>query len=64
MLYQTWMNKQHAKARERLNGSDGFQPRLPVEFMLHSLLHTFGTRLGEAGADAEHLQFPLHRRDA
>jgi integrase len=25
---------------------------LPTEFVLHSLRHTFGTRLGEAGADA------------
>jgi len=25
---------------------------LPAEFVLHSLRHTFGTRLGEAGADA------------
>jgi integrase len=26
--------------------------KLPAEFVLHSLRHTFGTRLGEAGADA------------
>jgi integrase len=25
---------------------------LPEDFVLHSLRHTFGTRLGEAGADA------------
>jgi integrase len=26
--------------------------KLPADFVLHSLRHTFGTRLGEAGADA------------
>jgi site-specific recombinase XerD len=26
--------------------------KLPKDFVLHSLRHTFGTRLGEAGADA------------
>ena len=26
--------------------------RMPQEFVLHSLRHTYGTRLGEAGADA------------
>ena len=26
--------------------------RLPKDFVIHSLRHTFGTRLGEAGADA------------
>ena len=25
---------------------------MPCEFVLHSLRHTYGTRLGEAGADA------------
>jgi integrase/recombinase XerD len=25
---------------------------MPSEFVLHSLRHTFGTRLGESGADA------------
>jgi len=26
--------------------------KLPADFVLHSLRHTFGSRLGEAGADA------------
>jgi len=43
-LYQTWLNQRHAKLRKLL--------KLPVEFVPHSLRHTFGTRLGEAGADA------------
>jgi integrase len=43
-LYQTWLNQQHSAVRQAL--------RLPDDFVLHSLRHTFGTRLGEAGADA------------
>jgi integrase len=43
-LYQTWLNQQHSAVRETL--------KLPQDFVLHSLRHTFGTRLGEAGADA------------
>jgi integrase len=43
-LYQTWLNQQHSAVREAL--------KLPNDFVLHSLRHTFGTRLGEAGADA------------
>jgi integrase len=43
-LYQTWLNQQHTAARELLG--------LPEDFVLHSLRHTFGTRLGETGADA------------
>jgi integrase len=35
-------------AHERVRDTMG----LPAEFVLHSLRHTFGTRLGEAGADA------------
>ena len=27
-------------------------PEAPADFVLHSLRHTFGTRLGESGADA------------
>jgi integrase len=42
-LYQTWLNQQHSAARESL--------KMPDDFVLHSLRHTFGTRLGEAGAD-------------
>ena len=43
-LYQTWLNQQHSAIRRTL--------KLPEDFVLHSLRHTFGTRLGEAGADA------------
>jgi integrase/recombinase XerC len=42
-LYHTWLDQQHADVRGRL----GF----PAEFVLHSLRHTFGTRLGASGAD-------------
>lgn len=38
------INHCHEKVRDVLE--------LPSEFVLHSLRHTFGTRLGEAGADA------------
>jgi integrase len=37
------MEKLHVAARERLE--------LPREFVIHSLRHTFGTRLGELGTD-------------
>ncbi|MCS6954471.1 MAG: site-specific integrase [Bryobacterales bacterium] len=43
-LSQTQLNHQHARIRALL--------KLPGEFVLHSLRHTYGTRLGEAGADA------------
>jgi integrase len=43
-LSQTWLDQQHSVVRETL--------KLPEDFVLHSLRHTFGTRLGEAGADA------------
>lgn len=43
-LAQTWLNEQHRAVREAL--------KLTSEFVPHSLRHTFGTRLGEAGADA------------
>lgn len=43
-LYHTWLNQQHAAVRTAL----GF----PAEFVLHSLRHTFGTRLGETGAES------------
>ena len=43
-LYQTWLNNQHAELRDTL--------RLPKEFVPHSFRHTYGTRLGEAGANA------------
>lgn len=35
---------QHVRVRELL--------KLPSDFVLHSLRHTYGPRLGEAGADA------------
>jgi integrase len=38
------VNHAHERVRDVLG--------LPSEFVLHSLRHTFGTRLGEAGADA------------
>src|ERR1022692_281736 len=43
-IYQTWLNQQHSALRTLL--------KLPVEFVPHSFRHTYGTRLGEAGADA------------
>ena len=42
-LYHTWLDQQHAEVRTKL--------AFPAEFVLHSLRHTFGTRLGAAGAD-------------
>jgi integrase len=42
-LYHTWLDQQHAAVREQM--------KLPADFVLHSLRHTFGTRLGETGAD-------------
>lgn len=43
-LYQTWVNQQHAKLRKLL--------KFPAECVPHSFRHTYGTRLGEVGADA------------
>ena len=43
-LAQTRLNQQHSKVRTLL--------KFPEEFVLHSLRHSFGTRLGESGADA------------
>ncbi len=43
-FYHTWLDQQHAAVRATL--------KLPADFVLHSLRHTFGTRLGESGADA------------
>jgi integrase len=41
---QRWLDRQHAKVREDMG--------LPEDFVIHSLRHTFGTRLGEVGCDA------------
>ena len=38
------LGQQHARVRALL--------KMPSDFVLHSLRHTFGTRLGESGADA------------
>lgn len=43
-LSETLLDQQHARLRTLL--------KLPEDFVLHSLRHSFGTRLGEAGADA------------
>ena len=43
-LSESRLDQQHARVRKLL--------KLPSDFVLHSLRHTFGTRLGEAGADA------------
>jgi integrase len=43
-VYQTWINQQHSELRTLL--------KFPVEFVPHSFRHTYGTRLGESGADA------------
>ena len=43
-LANSLLGQQQKRARDLLG--------LPADFVLHSLRHTFGTRLGEAGADA------------
>lgn len=43
-MLNTSLAHRHAKVRRALC--------LPAEFVLHSLRHTFCTRLGEAGAEA------------
>jgi integrase len=43
-LYSTWLDQQHAAIRTLL--------KFPKDCVLHSFRHTFGTRLGETGADA------------
>jgi integrase len=42
-LYPTWLDQQHSSIRTLL--------KMPADFVLHSLRHTYGTRLGETGAD-------------
>ena len=44
VLSATWLDQQHANVRALL--------KMPEGFVLHSLRHSFGTRLGESGADA------------
>lgn len=44
LLIDSHLDPQHARVRRLL--------KLPADFVLHSLRHTFGTRLGESGADA------------
>ncbi len=41
--YQVWLNREHSELRTLL--------KMPADFVPHSLRHTFGTRLGESGAD-------------
>jgi integrase len=43
---------QHARVRAALNKGKDDDAILPPDFVLHSLRHTFLTRMGEAGADA------------
>jgi site-specific recombinase XerD len=43
-LVETSLAHTHKRVRELL--------KMPSEFVLHTLRHTFGTRLGEGGADA------------
>lgn len=43
-LYHTWLDQQQADLRKLLS--------FPPDFVLNSMRHTFGTRLGETGADA------------
>jgi integrase len=43
-LDESKIDKEHSRLRRLL--------KLPEDFVLHSLRHTFGTRLGESGADA------------
>lgn len=42
----------HLHAAARTKFKDRYGREAPAEFVVHSFRHTFGTRLGEAGADA------------
>lgn len=44
LIPDSHLDQQHSRVRKLL--------KLPSDFVLHSLRHTFGTRLGESGADA------------
>ena len=51
------LDHQQVRARDAVNKKAGetqepAAPKLPREFVVHSLRHTFATRLGESGADA------------
>lgn len=43
-MSESQLDQQHARIRKLL--------KMSSDFVLHSLRHTFGTRLGESGADA------------
>lgn len=45
------LDNMHSEARANTTAEDG-TPLFPKEFVVYSLRHTFGTRLGESGADA------------
>lgn len=48
------VDHQHLRARVAANAGKRLEPaeKLPTGFVVHSLRHTFATRLGESGADA------------
>ncbi|MGA2716785.1 MAG: tyrosine-type recombinase/integrase [Bryobacteraceae bacterium] len=43
-VWASQLDQQHSRVRKLL--------KTPSDFVLHSLRHSFGTRLGESGADA------------
>jgi site-specific recombinase XerD len=43
LIPDSHLDQQHSRVRKLL--------KFPSDFVLHSLRHTFGTRLGESGAD-------------
>lgn len=49
------LEHQHVRARKKakVKDEDGTVTKLPKEFVIHSFRHTFGTRLGESGPDAD-----------
>lgn len=48
----TRLNYFHRRTVATLNASASLQPKFPRQFCLHSLRHTYGTRLGESGIEA------------